>query len=127
MPCSQIQQILNLLVKERQIRFAILMMLSSKLGSRLLVRQVQWFDRLGARVSRMRRLTGLSWIMLHSRSVNMRKFYFFEHFSRQDSQPELLPLLLDSLPVVIWNLHHSLGPDKLGYLFYFMYCVAMKC
>ena len=43
-------QILNLLVKERQIRFAILLMLSSKLGSRLLVRQVQWFDRLGARV-----------------------------------------------------------------------------
>ena len=35
----------------------------------------------------------------------------FNIFSRQDSQPELLPLLLDSLPVVIWNLHHSLVPD----------------
>ena len=54
-PCLQIQQILNLLVKERQVWFAILMMLSSMLDARLLVRQVQWLDRLGARVWRMRR------------------------------------------------------------------------
>ena len=63
-PCSQLQQILNLLVKERQIWSAILMMLSSILDARLLVRQAQWFDRLGARVGRMRRCSDLSWIML---------------------------------------------------------------
>ena len=44
------------------------------------------------------------------RSVIMRIILFFNTFSFQDSQPELLPLLLDSLPVVIWNLHHSLVP-----------------
>ena len=42
------------------------------------------------------------------RSVHMRIMLFFNIFSLQESQPELLPLLLDSLPVVIWNLHHSL-------------------
>ena len=46
---------LNLLEKRATDLVAILMMLSSMLDARLLVRQVQWFDRLGARVWRMRR------------------------------------------------------------------------
>ena len=46
------------------------------------------------------------------RSVNeINTNSFFNIFSRQDSQPELLPLLLDSLLVVIWNLHHSVVSD----------------
>ena len=103
---------------------AILMMLSSMLDSRLLVRQVQLFDRLGARIWSMRRWSGLSWNMLHNRSVIMRIIlFFFNIFSRQDSQPELLPLLLDSLLVVIWNLHHSVVSDCLTWIFVFL-CIV---
>ena len=42
---------LNLLVNERQNWFAI-MMLSSMLDARLFDRQVEWFDRLDARVEK---------------------------------------------------------------------------
>ena len=58
----QIQQILNLLLQQRQIWFAVLMILSVMLDSNLLDRQVQWFNMLGARVGRMRRCSVLSWI-----------------------------------------------------------------
>ena len=99
---------------------AILMMLSSMLDSRLLVRQVQLFDRLGARIWSMRRWSGLSWNLLHNRSVIMRIIlFYFNIFSRQDSQPELLPLLVDSPPVVICNFHHNVVPDWLTWIFIF--------
>ena len=48
------------------------MMLSSMLDARLLNRQVQWLDRFGARIWRMR---SMSWIMLH-RLVKERQILF---------------------------------------------------